>query len=85
MARFRFTLTIEGADILIDDALDAMYEAGCDDATFGVSDGVQTGEFDREAADFDEAVASAIKAVEAAVSGALVVDVHREPAAAAAG
>jgi hypothetical protein len=82
---FSFTLTIEGADILEDDALDALYEAGCDDATFGVSDGVQTGEFDREAADFAEAVASAIKAVEAAVPGAFVVDVHREREVAAAG
>jgi hypothetical protein len=82
---FSFTLTIEGADILTDEALDALYEAGCGDATFGVSDGVQTGEFDREAADFAEAVASAIKAVEAAVPGGLVVDVHRELEAAAAG
>jgi hypothetical protein len=82
---FSFTLTIEGADILTGEALDALYLAGCDDATFGVSSGVQTGEFDREAADFAEAVASAIKAVEAAVPGALVVDVHRELEAAAAG
>ncbi|MGH9287981.1 MAG: hypothetical protein ACRD0V_06790 [Acidimicrobiales bacterium] len=85
MALFSFTLTIEGADILTDDAIDALYEGGCDDATFGVSGGVQTGEFDREAVDFAEAVASAIKAVEAAVPGALVVDVHRELEAAAAG
>ena len=85
MALFRFTLTIEGADILTDDGIDALCEAGCDDATFGVSGGVQTGEFDREATDFAEAVASAIKAVEAAVPGALVVHVHRELEAAAAG
>lgn len=85
VALFSFTLAIEGADILTDDAIDALYEAGCDDATFGFSDGVQTGEFDREARDFAEAVASAIKAVEAAVPGALVVDVHRELEAAAAG
>lgn len=82
---FSFTLAIAGAEIFTDEALDALYEAGCSDATFGVSDGVQTGEFDREAADFAEAVASAIKAVEAAVPGALVVDVHRELEAAAAG
>lgn len=85
MALFSFSLRIEGADVVTDDALDALYEGGCDDATFSVSDGVQTGEFDREAADFAEAVASAIKAVEAAVPGALVVDVHRELEAAAAG
>ncbi len=85
MALHSFTLTIEGADILTDDAVNALYEAGCDDATFGVSGGIQTGEFDREATDFAEAVASAIKAVETAVPGALVVDVHRELEAAATG
>jgi hypothetical protein len=85
MPLFSFTLTIEGADILTDNAVNTLYEAGCDHATFGVSGGVQTGEFDRDATDFAEAVASAIKAVETAVPGALVVDVHRELEAAAAG
>ncbi|MBA2317620.1 MAG: hypothetical protein H0V93_07560 [Euzebyales bacterium] len=85
MTLFSFTLTIEGADIMSDVAQDALFEAGCEDATFGVSKGVQTGEFDREAAEFSEAVASAIKAVESAVPGARVVEVHREHEVAAAG
>jgi len=85
MTMYRFTLTIDGADVLSDESQDALFEAGCDDATFGASDGVQTGEFDREAADFAEAVASAIKAVETVVPGARVVDIHRELDAAAAG
>ncbi len=85
MTIYRFTLTIDGADVMSDASQDALFEAGCDDATFGTSDGVQTGEFDREAADFAEAVASAIKAVEAAVPGVRVVDIHRELDAAAAG
>lgn len=85
MAQFSFTLMIEGADVMTDAAQNALFEAGCDDATFGVSNGVQIAEFDREAADFAEAVASAIKAVESAVSGARVVDVHREHDVAAAG
>ena len=46
---------------------------------------MQTAEFDREAADFAEAVALAIKAVESAVPGARVVNVHREHDIAAAG
>ncbi|MFN2488182.1 MAG: hypothetical protein ABR529_00255 [Actinomycetota bacterium] len=78
MSEFRFTLTVEGADILSDASQEALYEAGCDDATLGVSEGVQTAEFDRQAGDFSEAVASAIKQVERAVPGAKVVDVHRE-------
>ena len=84
MAMFSFTLTVEGTDLLTDEAADALYEAGCDDATFGASGGVQTAEFDREAGDFADAVAGAIKAVESAVPGARVVEVHRERAAAAA-
>lgn len=84
MTQFSFTITIEGTDVLADDAQEALFEAGCDDATFGTSEGVQTAEFDREAADFAEAVASAIKAVESAVPEARVVNVRREHDVAAA-
>jgi len=82
---FSFTLTIEGADVMADGAQEALFEAGCDDATFGVSQGIQTAEFDREAAEFAEAVASAIKAVGSTVSGARAVGVHREHDAGATG
>lgn len=85
MTRFSFTLTIEGADVMTEIAQEALYEAGCDDATFGVSNGVQTAEFDRESNEFAEAVASAIRAVESAVPGARVIEVHREHDIAAAG
>lgn len=78
MAVYSFVLAVEGADILTDRAQDALFEAGCDDATFGRSEGVQTGQFDREASDFADAVASAIKAIESAVPGARVVDMHRD-------
>ena len=83
MTLFNFTLTVEGADILTDEAQNALFEAGCDDATFSASSGAQRGEFDRKATEFSEAVASAIKAVESAVPGARVVEVRRddEPAA----
>jgi hypothetical protein len=85
VTQFSFTLRIEGADVTTDIAQEALYEAGCDDATFGVSGGIQTAEFDREAAEFAEAVASAIRAVESAVPGARVVEVHRERDVAATG
>lgn len=78
MTEYRFTLKIEGADVLSDAAQDALHLAGCSDATFGSSNGVQTAEFDREAPDFPEAVASAIRAIEGAVEGARVTDIHRE-------
>jgi len=82
---YSFTLTIEGDDLLVAQVQDALFEAGCDDATFSVSDGVQVGEFDREARSFAAAVASAIDAVESAVPGARVIEVHRETEVAAAG
>jgi len=75
---FSFTLVIEGADILTDEAQNALFEAGCDDATFSVSAGMQVGTFDRRADEFAEAVSSAIKAVESSVPGARVVEVHRD-------
>jgi hypothetical protein len=78
MTVFRFTLEIESSDVMTDVAQNALFEAGCDDATFGVSNGVQTAGFDREATEFADAAASAIKAVEAAVPGARVTEIHRE-------
>jgi hypothetical protein len=85
MTQFSFTVTIDGADVMTDIAQEALYEAGCDDATFGLSEGIQTAEFDREVIEFAEAVASAIRGVESAVAGARVVEVHREHDIAAAG
>ena len=78
MNEFRFVLTVEGGDVVSEASQEAFFDAGCGDATFGVSNGVQTAEFDREAGDFSEAVASAIRQVESAVPGAKVVKVHRE-------
>jgi hypothetical protein len=55
MPQFSFTLLIHGADVLTEDAQDALFDAGCGDATFGASDHVQRADFDREAADLAEA------------------------------
>jgi hypothetical protein len=64
-----FILFFGGADVLDDEHLDALYEAGCDDALFGARDGAQYGAFDREAASFSEALAGAIRDVTSAVPG----------------
>lgn len=56
MTKFSFPLTIDGADVMAEEAREALFHAGCDDARFGVSNGVQTAEFDREAGNFTEAV-----------------------------
>jgi hypothetical protein len=62
-----FTLFLGGVDVLEDEQLDALFEAGCDDALFGVRDGAQYAAFDREADSFGEALASAIRAVTSAL------------------
>jgi hypothetical protein len=61
MTEHSFTLIIEGD---VDAFLDELFDAGCDDATFGAVDGLQYGDFDREAETFSGAVASAIGDVE---------------------
>src|SRR5436309_2438156 len=57
-----FTLTIRGP--LTDERLDALYEAGCDDATFSTKGELTFAEFDREATTLVAAIDSAITAVE---------------------
>lgn len=63
MAEFEFVLVIDG-DVDDDRVIDAVADAGCDDATFGSVDGIGFGEFEREAPSFAEAVLSAIADVE---------------------
>ena len=64
MSAFSFTLIVEGRDILADETVDALFEAGCDDALVGTSDGFQFLDFDREADSVGEAVMSAVADVE---------------------
>ena len=64
-------LVTEGRDLLEDDILEALYEAGCTDASIGH----RTVGFDREAPTRWEAIESAIRDV-ATVAGVRVVDVR---------
>jgi len=59
-----FTLIVEGTDLQAEAIINALFEAGCDDATVGRTDGVQYIEFDREAESFSQAVFSAAQDVE---------------------
>jgi predicted DNA-binding transcriptional regulator AlpA len=65
MQEHEFTLVLTG-DLEDDAILDALFEAGCDDATFGRIDGVGYADFIRQAPSFGDAVRSAIEAVESA-------------------
>ena len=60
----RFTLIVEGADLQSEPLIDDLFEAGCGDATFGRSEGVQYVDFDREAASPGAAILSAVRDIE---------------------
>ena len=65
MPEYSFTLVIDGE---VEAKLDDLFEAGCDDATFGLIDGVHYADFDREAETLGEAISSATAGIES-VSG----------------
>lgn len=76
MNTYDFMLILEGADITDLAHVNALYEAGCDDALFGTTAGVQYGHFSREAPSVSDAIFSAIEQVENAVPGLQVVRVE---------
>jgi hypothetical protein len=69
MRTYRFTLYLEGPDVLTDENQDALFEAGCDDALFGERDGAQYAAFDRDAKSFGAALKSALTDITSAVEG----------------
>ena len=76
MTEHEFTLVIAG-DLEGAETMDGLFEAGCDDATFGTVDNVGYGDFVREAPTLGEAVRSAIEQVES-VPGLEVLRVEPE-------
>lgn len=77
MTVHQFTLIVEGPDLQTEDHVDALLEAGCDDATVGRVGTTQYLDFDREAETLADAVLEATEAVETTIPGARVV--HVEP------
>ena len=59
-----FTLIVEGPDLQSDLLIDEVFEAGCDDATVGSTDGIQYVDFDREAPSLGEAIIAAVRDIE---------------------
>ena len=64
MPNHQFTLIVRGPDLQAEDVIDALYEAGCDDALVGRVDGAQYLDFDRNASNLEEAILSAVADVE---------------------
>lgn len=67
MDTYSFTLVIDGDAGTVEN-IDALFDAGCDDATFSHSSAISYGDFDREAESLLEAVLSGIEAVESVES-----------------
>ncbi len=72
MQTYQFTLIVGGPDLQSDELAEEIFDAGCDDALIGVSDGIQYADVDREAPSLEEAILSAIFDIER-VEGAVVV------------
>ena len=61
-------LIVDGPDLQTGPFIDALFEAGCDDATVGRTDGVHYIDFDREAESLGEAINVVSVPLEPAVS-----------------
>lgn len=62
MKTFSFTVVLSGTDVT-DEMANALYEAGCSDATLGVSCGRAYVDFDREAPSLSNAIESALRQI----------------------
>jgi len=75
-AEHEFTLILDGISELTPLIMDALFEAGCDDATVSSQGGVVSMDFNRTGPSMAEAVVSAIQDVEKANIGAQVLRVE---------
>lgn len=70
---FEFTLVLDGVDEKTKNLEDKLFEAGCDDALINFRNGTVYLDFDREEDSLENAVLSAIQAVESCGLGAKVI------------
>ncbi len=70
---YEFTLVLDGVDENTQSLEDALFEAECDDALINFRNGTVYLDFDREGSSLEEAVLSAIQAVEGCGIGAKVI------------
>lgn len=75
---YQFILVLKNVDEKTQGLEDKLYQAGCDDSLINFRNGAVYLDFDREANSLEEAVMSAIKAVESDLVGAVVVSVAPE-------
>jgi hypothetical protein len=64
---YEFTLVVDSIQDMTPEMAEALFEAGCDDATVGISGGVFEAIFHRESSSFEAAVLSAMSDIRKAV------------------
>jgi hypothetical protein len=74
--KYEFSLIPTDLEVTDEDA-DKLYEAGCNDSSILTRDGVTRLQFDRQASNLDEALASAIQNVERAGLAVARVEIER--------
>ena len=74
--KYEFSLILSAPEVTDEDA-GKLYETGCDDASVLTRDGITRVQFDRQASNLDEALASAIRNVERAGLAVARVEIER--------
>jgi hypothetical protein len=74
--KYEFSIVLTASEVG-DEDIDKLFEAGCDDASALTRNGVTKLQFDRHAANLDEALASAIENVERAGFAVARVEIER--------
>ncbi len=75
---YQFTLILDGVDEKTPHLEDVLYEAGCDDALINYKNGTVYLDFDRVGTNLESVIMSAIKDIESANIGAVIVSVAPE-------
>ena len=66
MISYSFTIILHDCDDVNEETANTLYEAGCDDALFGISNGVVTLDFNREDESLLKILLSAVRDVRSA-------------------
>jgi hypothetical protein len=78
MRIYEFTMILSGVSELTVEMADALFEAGCDDASPGSRDGIVFIGFDREASSLGDAIGSAVNDVARAGFAVARIEVEAE-------
>ena len=78
MKTYEFDVVLRNVSEVTDDLAEALFQAGCDDATFTSQNGRTWVHFDREAQSLEEAIRSAVANIQAAGLTASIVELDAD-------